>query len=58
MTKIRVLTCLAACTGRNTLTIDAQIRADVEYVAGQSFKLDLRIILQTARTIVQSIGAV
>ena len=61
LVKFRVkpgLTCLAACTGRNTLTIDAQIRADVEDVAGQSFKLDLRIILQTARTIVQSIGAV
>ena len=52
------LTCLAASTGRNTLTIDEQIRADVEYVTGQSFKLDLRIMLQTARTIVQSIGAV
>lgn len=52
------LTCLAACTGRNTLTIDEQIRADVEYVAGQSLKLDVWIIAETARMIVKSIGAV
>lgn len=52
------LTCLAACTGRNTLTIDEQIRADVEYVKGRSFTSDLWIIARTARMIVQSIGAV
>lgn len=52
------LTCLAACTGRNTLTIDEQILADVEYVAKQSLKMDLWIIGETARTIVKSIGAV
>lgn len=51
------LTGLAACTGRNNLTIDEQIRADVEYVAGQSTKLDLWIIAETARMIVKSVGA-
>jgi lipopolysaccharide/colanic/teichoic acid biosynthesis glycosyltransferase len=51
------LTCLAACTGRNTLTIDEQIRADVEYVVDQSFKLDLWIISETARMILKAIGA-
>jgi len=51
------LTGLAACTGRNTLTIDEQIRADVEYVAGQSTKLDLWIMAETARMIVKAIGA-
>ena len=61
LVKFRVkpgLTCLAACTGRNTLTIDEQIRADVDYVMDQSFKLDLWIIAKTAQMIVQSIGAV
>lgn len=51
------LTGLAACTGRNTLTIDEQIKADVEYVAGQSMKLDLWIMAETAKMIVKSVGA-
>lgn len=51
------LTCLAACTGRNTLTIDEQIRADVEYVARQSMGLDLWIISETARMVVRAVGA-
>lgn len=51
------LTGLAACTGRNTLTIDEQIRADVEYVAGQSMRLDLWIIFETARMILKAVGA-
>lgn len=51
------LTGLAACTGRNTLTIDEQIRADVEYVAGQSMKLDLWIMAETAKMIIKSVGA-
>jgi lipopolysaccharide/colanic/teichoic acid biosynthesis glycosyltransferase len=51
------LTCLAACTGRNTLTIDEQIRADVEYVARQSMGLDLWIIAETARMVTQAVGA-
>lgn len=51
------LTGLAACTGRNTLTIDEQIRADVEYVAGQSMKMDLWIMAETAKMIVKSVGA-
>lgn len=51
------LTGLAACTGRNTLTIDEQIRADVEYVAGQTMKLDIWIMAETAKMIVKSVGA-
>lgn len=51
------LTCLAACTGRNTLTIDEQIRADVEYVARQSMALDLWIIRETARMVLRAVGA-
>ncbi len=51
------LTGLAACTGRNTLTIDEQIRADVEYVAGQSMKMDLWIMGETAKMILKSVGA-
>ena len=51
------LTGLAACTGRNTLTIDEQIRADVEYVAGQSVKLDTWIVVETAKMIIKSVGA-
>lgn len=51
------LTGLAACTGRNTLTIDEQIRADVEYVAGQSMKMDLWIMAETAKMILKSVGA-
>lgn len=51
------LTCLAASTGRNTLTIDEQIRADVEYATQQSFALDMRIVGQTCRTVVAMIGA-
>lgn len=51
------LTGLAACTGRNTLTIDEQIRADVEYVAGQTMKMDIWIMAETAKMIVKSVGA-
>ncbi len=51
------LTCLAACTGRNTLTIDEQIRADVDYVIGQSFRLDLWILKETVLMILKAIGA-
>lgn len=51
------ITGLAACTGRNTLTIDEQIRADVEYVAGQSMKMDLWIIAETAKMVIKSVGA-
>jgi lipopolysaccharide/colanic/teichoic acid biosynthesis glycosyltransferase len=51
------LTCLAASTGRNTLTIDQQIRADVEYSERQSVGLDIRIVFDTAKMIVAMIGA-
>jgi lipopolysaccharide/colanic/teichoic acid biosynthesis glycosyltransferase len=51
------LTGLAACTGRNTLTIDEQIRADVEYVAGQNLRFDLWIIGRTIRMIPTAMGA-
>lgn len=61
LVKFRVkpgLTGLAACTGRNTLTIEEQIRADVEYVARQGLALDLWIIKETIRMIPVAIGAV
>ena len=51
------ITGLAQTSGRGTLPVREQIRADLEYVAGQSMWLDLVILARTFKRVVLHDGA-
>ncbi|XKH04888.1 sugar transferase [Kytococcus sedentarius] len=50
------LTGLAQASGRNALSWDERFALDVRYVDSQSLTLDLRIIVQTVKTVLQRDG--
>jgi lipopolysaccharide/colanic/teichoic acid biosynthesis glycosyltransferase len=50
------LTGLAQTRGRNSLAWDERFRLDVEYVDNVSWRLDLRILVDTVRCVVQREG--
>lgn len=52
------ITGLAVVTGRNNLTTEQQIAADVEYVHRRSFLFDLKLIALTGWVIIRRVGAV
>lgn len=51
------VTGLAQVRGRNNLSVQQQISLDVEYVATQSFRGDLRLLLDTVVAVVKRVGA-
>lgn len=51
------VTGLAQVSGRNNLSVQEQISLDVEYVATQSFRNDLRLLFATAIAVVRRVGA-
>lgn len=51
------LTGLAQCNGRNNLSIFDKINYDIEYVDNFSFKMDLKIIFLTIKSVLSKSGA-
>ena len=51
------LTGLAQCNGRNNLSIFDKINYDIEYVDNFSFKMDLKIIFLTIKSVLSKNGA-
>ena len=51
------LTGLAQCKGRNNITIFDKIKYDIEYVDNISFKMDLKIVFLTIKSIFTKEGA-
>lgn len=51
------LTGLAQCNGRNNLSIFDKINYDIEYVDNFSFKMDLKIIFLTVKSVLSKSGA-
>lgn len=51
------ITCLSKVCGRGKLTVGEQITLDLQYVRNRSLRLDLKILLLTARTVLTGEGA-
>lgn len=51
------ITGLAQATGRNNLNIFEKINYDIEYVDNFSFKMDLKVVLKTIKTVLSKEGA-
>ena len=51
------ITGLAQATGRNNLTVYEKLRLDVYYVDHLSFKMDMRVIYGTVKTVLSKEGA-
>jgi lipopolysaccharide/colanic/teichoic acid biosynthesis glycosyltransferase len=52
------LTGLAQITGRDMLTFQETIEADLRFVAERSYRLELRILARTVRVVLGRVGAV
>ena len=51
------ITGLAQATGRNNLNIFEKINYDIEYVDNFSFKMDLKVVFKTIKTVLSKEGA-
>ena len=51
------ITGLAQATGRNNLSIFEKINYDIEYVDNFSFKMDVKVVLKTIKTVLSKEGA-
>ena len=51
------ITGLAQATGRNNLTIFEKINYDIEYVDNFSFKMDVKVVFKTIKTVLSKEGA-
>lgn len=51
------ITGLAQATGRNNLNIFEKINYDIEYVDNFSFKMDVKVVLKTIKTVLSKEGA-
>ncbi len=51
------ITGLAQATGRNNLTVFEKINYDIEYVDNYSFKMDVKVVLMTIKTVLSKEGA-
>ena len=51
------ITGLAQATGRNNLTVYEKLRLDVYYVDHLSFKMDMKVIYGTVKTVLSKEGA-
>jgi lipopolysaccharide/colanic/teichoic acid biosynthesis glycosyltransferase len=43
--------------GRNSSTFDERLRLDIKYIESMSFRLDMKILWWTARSVVKGSGA-